>query len=809
VQPQAETGEGQPDRGGSRDRTGADGSAGREKYLTVLLACLAVALFVMLAWPLWTNRLYSYNDFFAIHIPFRYVYSQALKSGESILWTPHFYCGYYIHAEGEAGMCHPLHWALYGLLPFTAAFNLEFLLNYVFLFAGMVLLLRRWTAPVFPGGSGAAAWTGALIFTFSGFSILHFMHINALGVVSHVPWLLLACDVLIGSNDLRKMALAQLAIALLTGSQNLMGYPQFVVLSMMCEGSFVLWRAATSGHWWRLILFALAIALGFVIAAIQLLPQRDFLAYSDRSETSLEFREWFSMHPLNVVQLWAPFVFRDRYCAEGPFDMLGRHYETARVVAANTHEMGLYTAAFATVALAWLAIRWRRLPSRWFVLATFLFAVLMLLIAFGKYTFIYPLVAELPIMRSFPFRCPTRYSMLTELAMAVLAAFAVADLAALQRRQERVNWRALWPLAVPLLLAAATAAAALAAISQPNNSWTPSLSSTREVLAGFALIAAAVVLTVAAARGVRFGLYGIILLTAGECGYFNIWDYLWTAGPPQTLEAMVASIPPPPEPPSNSGRLCHVENDHGNMLAVAGYDLMKGYTAFIPKDRVPMIRQGPDGRPALNVVALRLASIHWVLDPQNHWIPFTYWLPLTDWLPPARMVTQAVVSNEFLILDDAGGRVPAILATPAAGGKPGAWNAQGFDPATMAVVDRQLAIGPGPPGTAAIKAERPGLLEIETTAPTQQLLVLSERYHAGWRATIDGQPAEIVPAYGEYVSCVVPAGAKRITVQFMPASFVWGVRLTLLGLAAALLLAGGTLLLARRRLATVAQSVGR
>ena len=88
---------------------------------------------------------------------------------------------------------------------------------------------------------------GALIFTFSGFSILHFMHLNALGVVSQLPWLLLACDVLMCAKDLRHIAAARLAIAVLTGLQHLAGYSQFVIFSLIAEGA----GTAVAGVGWR------------------------------------------------------------------------------------------------------------------------------------------------------------------------------------------------------------------------------------------------------------------------------------------------------------------------------------------------------------------------------------------------------------------------------------------------------------------------------------------------------------------------------------------------------------------------------
>ena len=56
------------------------------------------------------------------------------------------------------------------------------------MFAGMWLLLRR--RQIEP----PAALFGAMAFTFCGFNLLHFVHVNAIAVVAHLPWLLYAID---------------------------------------------------------------------------------------------------------------------------------------------------------------------------------------------------------------------------------------------------------------------------------------------------------------------------------------------------------------------------------------------------------------------------------------------------------------------------------------------------------------------------------------------------------------------------------------------------------------------------------------
>ena len=150
---------------------------------------------------------------------------------------PCLYGGFYVTGEGQLGGYHPLHWALYRWLPLGAAFDLRVAaqLSNDALRDGVV------SASVCCGARDAA-WFGGLAFTFGGFNLLHFVHPNAIAVVAHLPWLLLAIDVALVDNSLRRRAAAELSIGLLTASQLLLGYPQYVWFSLLTETAYVIWR---------------------------------------------------------------------------------------------------------------------------------------------------------------------------------------------------------------------------------------------------------------------------------------------------------------------------------------------------------------------------------------------------------------------------------------------------------------------------------------------------------------------------------------------------------------------------------------
>ena len=58
-------------------------------------------------------------------------------------------------------------------------------------------------------------------------------------------------------------------------------------------------------------------------------------------------------------------------------------------------------------------------------------------------------------------------------------------------------------------------------------------------------------------------------------------------------------------------------------------------------------------------------------------------------------------------------------------------------------------------------------------------LVLSEIFYPGWRATIDGSPANVYRANYLFRAIPLPAGPHRIELSFMPDSFLVGATISL------------------------------
>src|SRR5262249_23128686 len=144
----------------------------------------------------------------------------------------------YLFGEGQVGMAHPWHLLLYRFLPLNVAFNLEIVSNYVVMFAGVGLLLKRLRL------STESRWFGAMVFTFSGYNVFHLIHVNIVAAVAHSPWILLLADSLAKAPDRKLSARLFIGLTLVVASQILVGHNQQVWFTLLIAGGlcgYFLW----------------------------------------------------------------------------------------------------------------------------------------------------------------------------------------------------------------------------------------------------------------------------------------------------------------------------------------------------------------------------------------------------------------------------------------------------------------------------------------------------------------------------------------------------------------------------------------
>ena len=428
-----------------------------------------------------------------------------LAGGDAFDWCPDLYGGFYLTGEGQVGTYHPLHWMLYRWLPLTWVWNIECLIAFPFMFAGMYALLRRNSL------ASASALFGGIVCTFCGFNLLHFVHVNAVGVIAHLPWLLYGITRLKSSRTdwlsvprARRAIPSLLLIAAFTGSQLLLGYPQYVLYSLIAEAIYLIYLSFER-DWGtdRRRVFRIASTwcagkgLGLCLAAVQILPTLEALGDSVRQTVESSFSGTGSLHPLNAVQLVAPYLF------------------TTRVVGQNTHELTFYVGVVPLLLAMITFANLRQLKTQPALRRLVGFAVLLIVVgavvAMGKYSPIHRLTTAIPMLGYFRFPC--RATVLVQLGLGLLAAVGFALVS-----------RSVWmpavrvPRKMLVLLALVSFALAAAAPSL----WPKHTAATWLVWTGPMLLIAATLLVVRAASGSRIAVHCLVLLAAIDLGAYGL-----------------------------------------------------------------------------------------------------------------------------------------------------------------------------------------------------------------------------------------------------------------------------------------------
>ncbi|WP_169976907.1 YfhO family protein [Tautonia rosea] len=715
------------------DRGSADHPGHGRRIRVELLLLATVAMLALMAAPSLWGEVYTTEDLGFFHIPLRIFFARCLATGADPSWCPQLFCGFDLHGEGQIGLAHPWHRLLYRAFRFETAFNLEFLISYPATMLGMILLLRRRGLPI------DASMLGGFMAAFGGFIVFHYMHVNVVAVLAHIPFALLAIDLIMRSESARSRSWPGAALAAITGSQLLLGYPQVVFFSMMIEGLYAasVWFEVRGRPRW-LTALVVAKVLGLGLGAVQVLPSWGALAESERSAPTAEFLGMLSLPPTNTVQWLVPYLFESRVYAPAEDLVPGWSVEPASTLSdARVKEYGLYNGVAVPVLLVWVLMRRRHLAhshlASWAVVVT----SLGLMLAFGKYFPVFELSHRLPGFNVF--RAPARFVLLVHLASSVLVAVAFADLTALRSRGDRLPWKRLWPLALPTIGSVAIVAAARSC--SPEAWLADHQARAGAVFLSVGLVSIVSILVIASARRVSWAPTALAVLITLDLGGYAM-TYL-ASGSRAKLDLLAAFHPVATRSMGERAVFGPGILTCDNMWMFSGRGLVEGYAGLTPVRRLDYAKSS----------SRRVASAAWSVGR-----PAT---PLPDPLPRARLVAEARVS------DDPNRDLDTI------------------DPALVALVDRPVALDAGEPSSSLpiIVRDQPGDLRVVVDSPGRRLLVISERNHHGWTARVDRQPAEIIRAYGDFMGIVVEEGQHMVHLRFQPKTLAVGKAISIASMA--------------------------
>ncbi len=741
--------------------------------------CVWAAAVIAFFWDSATLRkALFYFDITEINYPYRAFFADELRAGRFSRWCPGLYCGLPLYSESQAGYLHPLKYLFYPWLPTWQAFNLDTICSVWLTGLGTFFWLRRHLGP-------AAALTGAAIFGSSGYVWGHLIHTSMINALASVPFVIWGLEYSWASARWRGVVLGAVALAF----QVFAGHLQDSLLTIGLVVLYGTYRAATE-HDARTRARALAMAgalvgLGVLISAVQWIPSKELLDRSPRagglSWGELTYGSW-------SPELLPTVVLREAYGTRArDTDWMDGFYPY--------HEMNTYMGLIAIV-LAVVGARGPAKRDRWttfWVLVVGIGGLLML----GRFSFLFDYAHRLPILGSS--REPVRFHVWVSLGVAALAATGV----------ERLGRPGVVSLKHGLIVAGILVAVSIPImiyIYMPvwtDRSWTLKYHLDRyrwlgrELLlaGGRTTLLACVAWWVAsqaasALDGRRRAFWAAVLpllvladlLSAHWVDVPTVDPAYWTVPPltaqrltqnPSAIRILGVCDKASGEPGYSSEKLdfmavrdplawslapvWHVRSSNGltPMISQRLVDFGEQKTGRIRFDLEgdSHLLSGPKPNPSF-------ASL-----PNLH-IGSAYVYRNSSALPRARLVGQPVY------VADRGQALAAL-------------NRLGDALRSQVVVEdpnRPLADGATVDGKARIVDEIPERVAIETDATTPAYLVLSDTFDPGWSATVDGKPAPIWPAYVAFRAVYLPEGRHSVVLQYRPAGFALGLRLTTFGL---------------------------
>ncbi len=745
--------------------------------------------------------------------PWRQLAVEQIRAGHWPLWNPYLGAGTPLAANLQTAAFYPPN-VLFLLMPVERALGWALALHVALAGLSAYYLARTLDLSRF-----GALVTG-LTYGLGGYVVAHWVFPSMVYAAAWLPLMLALAERLV-SNIQYPISKAKrywiLDIGLLASAialQLLAGHAQTSFYSLLIVAAFQIssfkfqvlsfkGQAArdklqlVTRHWLLATCYLLLATLwGAALAAIQLLPTAELAAHSQRAGTltDLEFAYGLSFWPWRLITLLAPDFFGNPAHSNGSggYWAHGTYWEEAAFVGV----LPLLLAGLAVV--AW----WRKRRSADkgpLALVPFLIvlALASVTLALGKHTPIYPL-----LFRYVPgfglFQAPARLIVGYALALPLLAGIGADAFRPTPRGRT-----ALRVLLVVGLGAGIAGAAARWGMPSVRNSFGESI-----LRLGLTLALAAALLLL---RGRRLSAGRRQALVATFVA-LDLLAFGWGLAPgaePTVYHSPVATAeflkgqPPgrvlvdpayadavydeyvsldafgPADPAFLQGLR---ESLHPNLSAVHHLAAIGNYdplTVGLYRDLWDEI-EGSSNKLQVASKERSLSSLFGVryVVSDDEWD-----LPLIYNTGPFVSVNESALPQAWLVprarvVKEAEARL-AILANPA------------FEPRAEVLLSHAPASPPpegdggAPPGEPSILREGPDRVIIQADAGQGGYLVLADTYYPGWQATVDGQPAEILPANHAFRAVPLAAGPHTVVFEYRPRSFQAGAWITL---AAALLL---------------------
>jgi hypothetical protein len=713
-----------------------------------------------------------------------------VTSGSWPLWDPYSGFGRPLFADPRAGLLYPPTWTNL-LLPPARAYTVLSLAHVVLGALGVRRLLRHWGVSRAAGLAGGALWMASGPFL----SLVPMWH--HLAGAAWMPWVIVAVERALAAPSARRLAGAAALVAV----QAFAGSPDYSALTLLV--AFVLALDGPAPRPWprRLAVFAGVVGLAGALTAVQWWPTLEVVRRSARGAQEAAAATTWSAHPWTLLELVAPFRWVDLpLVPAAQMEILEAKEPWLRSVYLGLASLPLVAAGAAAAG-----------PRRRALLVVL---GLALLVALGAHGPLGAALTGLPGVRALRF--PVKALVPFALAWTAFFAFGLDVVASGEARARRI---AIAVSVAAFALAAVVGLASLGALPLPPfagrlagppaprvAAWVWALGTAalvtglvwrargRPLLWALAVMVPLEVgtrhreLNPAADRRLfarRPATLDLLDLTGGARTYVH--DYSMDSGVPGTRPTEwaydVARVPE--DWPVPVGLVLGV-HEYLNPPTAARWRVAGSYDmdilGFDSREIAGLVRRlrEVEGTPAHhrllqrgavhNAVALVPAPWWGALAPAGTREGY-FRRPIQVMRVPGAL-PRAVVVGGVRVSD--GDAAAALFAD------------ESFDPFGEVI----LASGAPAPAAPAGLVRRARLecdgVAVEVDAERPGHLVLVDAYDPGWRATVDGRPAEVRPANVAFRAVPVPAGHHVVEMRYRPKGLLGGAIVSLIGLAAVL-----------------------
>lgn len=270
------------------------------------LAALALFFIILLFFSdLFADRfIFTERDLAPYFIPPRFFAVESIKNGDFPLWNPYQFTGHPFLANPQHALLYPLN-LLFFVWPFDLAFNIIIILHFFLGGFFLYLLLREL------GGSLSSALTGGMIFMLSGYLLSIHSLLNSLLSVIWTPLVIIFFRRAIAAPGLPNEILTAIfmAVSFWGGGVEIV-YGNFLILLLMLffpPGLKLPPEKLWEKIWKRSQNFIIAAVAFVLISAVQLLPFLELYANSIRGQgISLAEATIWSFAPRDFLLFFLP-----------------------------------------------------------------------------------------------------------------------------------------------------------------------------------------------------------------------------------------------------------------------------------------------------------------------------------------------------------------------------------------------------------------------------------------------------------------------------------------------------------------------